>query len=237
MIKDAESKLLEIFVAQKMDWIKASVILKEAIERGISEPTVFRWLKKLTKDGLLENKRGAYKDSQYRINPKKIPKSLWEETVLKFEMLSLLNGQIREFQKTHSQEDTFKELAQWLGALTLFTTFVAVQKGRESLLQIPAYYISEGAEGFIRRPIAYRVLAEIAKTGTISDDKYLQTLMFYQHPSLPLEEKEIVKPALNEIRKTLEQSFGEEKIQQLQNTFDKVLREGKSPFQLSSEKV
>jgi Fe2+ or Zn2+ uptake regulation protein len=229
--KEKELKLLEIIASFRKEWVQAKDIVKKAKKNGYSEPTVFRYLEKLTKSAILENKHDEYKESLYRVNPKKMPKELWEKTILKLEASQLINEKVREFAKSHNRTEVFKDLAQWLGALTLYSILVAAEKGRESLLEIPAYYIAEGgADGFIRRPIAYSMVSE-----NDSVEEYIKKLQYYQQPSTQLAERKEIQPALTETREALELAFGKEKIQQLQEAFDKVLKEGKSNYQLSGE--
>ena len=231
MKKETETQFLMIFASLRIEWVKASEVLKKAKKEGFSEPTVFRCLRTLTEKGLLEKNGKSYKESRYRLNPKNMPKALWEETILKLETSQVINDKVREFAKSHNHTEVFKELAQWLGALTLYSIFVAAEKGRESLLEIPAHYVTEGgADGFIRRPIAYSMVSE-----NDSLEEYIKTLQYYQHPLTPLAEKKEIQPALIETKKALEQAFGKEKIQQLEETFNKVLKEGKSDFKLSGE--
>ena len=233
--KKENEQFIEIFASQQ--WITASDVLKKTEQQGIPPSTVFRWLKKLVQEGVLEKCRKSAKDSKYRLNPKQMPKALWEETTLKFETLSLIDGKVREFGNEHTHEEVFKELAQWVGALTLYSAFKAAEKGRDSLMELPAYYIIEGAQWFVRRPIAYKVLAEMAKKGVVSADKYFTTMMEYQNPAKPIGEEKIAQPALAEIKKALEQAFGTEKMQQLESIFDKVLKEGKSNFEINGESI
>jgi hypothetical protein len=158
-----------------------------------------------------------------------MPKKLWEETILKLETSQFIDEKVREYAKSHDdQTEIFKEFTQWLGALTLYSILVAAEKGRESLLEIPAHYITEGgADGFVRRPIAY---SRVSKNDSV--DEYIKTLQYYQNPHLALGEKKEIQPALIETKKALEQAFGKEKIQQIEETFNKVLKEGKSSFKL-----
>lgn len=188
----------------------------------------------MTKDGILETDRKAYKDSRYRLNPKNMPKEMWEETILKLELLNLINENLTKFGSERPKEELFKELSLWLGALSLYSAFIAAKDGHNALMEIPAFYVTQqgGAQAFVRRPIAHSIISEMTKTRTLSDDEYFKVLFEYQNPSKSLAKDKTAEPALTDMKKSLEKAFGKDKIQQLENVFNKVLKEGKSNFQL-----
>lgn len=230
-----DKKLFRIFASQQ--WLHASKVLEKAREQDIASSTVFRWLKKMTDEGFLEKDRKAYKDSQYRINPKKMPKELWEETVLKLEILNFIDENVRKEGVNRPASEILKNLAQWLGVLTLYSAFVAAKEGRESLMEIPAFYVTElgGAQAFVRRPLAHRVILELMKNGNLTDDEYFKILQKYQNPLLALGKEKDAQLALAVEKEELEKAFGKEKIEAIESIFKKVLEEGKSDFRLERE--
>jgi len=237
--KEIEKRVIEIFSSQ--GWIRVSEAQRKAEKQGIFQSTFYRWLRRLVKEGILEKDRKVYKDSKYRLNPSKMPKGLWEQTILKQEGLSLINRKMERFGLKRPEDEVFKELSQWLGALSLYSAYEAMKKGQLSLIDVPAYYVTYigGVYSYMSRPIADRVILEKMKTKRLTGEEYTQLLIEYQNPFRALEKEEIAQPALKEMQKSLESAFGKEKIKEFERLFETVLEKGQSPSEISfkSEKL
>lgn len=233
--KEIEKRVIEIFSSQ--GWIRVSEAQRKAEKHGIFQSTFYRWLRRLVKEGILEKDRKAYKDSKYRLNPSKMPKSLWEQTILKREALSLINRKMGKFGLNRPEDEIFKELAQWVGALSLYSAYEAMRKGNLSLMDVPAYYVTyiSGVYSYMSRPIVDRVILEKMKTKMLTGEEHIELEKEYENSFRALEKENIAQPAMREIEKLLETAFGREKVMELQELFHTVLEKGQNPSEPSEE--
>ena len=136
--------------------VKCLDIEREAIRRGISKPTFYRRLMELAKEGILEKDKVSHRDIRYRVNFQRMPEEQARVVLFKRYVLSKLDLILQQIAQKNDEQELIKELAKWIGALSLFSLMKQIQTGLPYTDAV-TYYITEpkGAPRFIRGKIVY----------------------------------------------------------------------------------
>jgi Fe2+ or Zn2+ uptake regulation protein len=136
--------------------VKCLDIEREAIKRGISKPTFYRRLMELAKEGILEKGKVSHRDIRYRVNFQRMPEEQAKVVLFKRYVLNKLDLILQQIAQKNDEQELIKELAKWIGALSLFSLMKQIQTGLPYTDAV-TYYITEpkGAPRFIRGKIVY----------------------------------------------------------------------------------
>lgn len=131
-------------------------IEREAIKRGISKPTFYRRLMELAKEGILERDKVSHRDIRYSVKWQHMPEKQVEVFLFKHYVMDKLDVFLQQIAEKNDEQELIKELAKWIGTLSIFTLMKQIQTGLPYTDAV-TYYITEpkGAPRFLRGKIVY----------------------------------------------------------------------------------
>jgi Fe2+ or Zn2+ uptake regulation protein len=189
-MESKENEILRIFFAKDAMQLPSSELYKEASERGISSTTFYRWLDQLIQKGILRKERITRKNILYHLNVDALPRDMAIIFELQNKVLEEINAKMRSLMEKFDEVECFKQLAYWIGALTLYTAYEANLDGRLEYMEIPAYYIRSiaGAYSHIGRAMIARVEQKAMQDRPYTSDEMMTWMHVHANHKIPWDE-------------------------------------------------
>lgn len=226
-MEERENVILQIFFAEKARQLASSKIYNEGRKRGVSSTTLYRWLDQLTQKEILRKEQISRKNILYYLNIDALPKGM--AIIFKLQNLALqeINAKMSVIRQAKNFDEVsyFKQLIDWIGALTLYSAYEAVLNGRLEYMEIPAYYIIyiAGAFSYVRNAMRRIVTLKAMQERPLTSDELITLDGIESNHSIPWDElhsrTDVSKEYYDQAKENIEEVF---------NCLDsKVFKDGK----------